>query len=506
MKAVEVAAEDPKPAPKKRGLREFVADNAIVALAMLIAKLRGIVTLPLIVGALGTAGYGTWSQILAFVTLLHAVVSFNLHLPLVRFIAADRKEAPRIYSTVMLLTIGITGTSALLLLPFSRGASGFLLGDRSLSRHLAVGLVLVFTNAVRQINLNVYRAYDRFFVRSVMELVTSAVELAAIIVVLVKTHDIFTALVTMAAWGLVVALVSTWHASRFSGIGRPSKAIATRALAYATPLLPAALSMWMLDRADRFFVGHYLGAKEVGIYSACYALGGLVIQAQMPFQMTLFPKVAQLWDTDRRAARRYVELSNKFFLSLAIPFTIACGVMAPRILVKLGNEEISAKSAVLTVLVSAGVALYGVSVMQLQILHGARRTMTQGVVHVGAALLNVGLNVVLLPRVGTVGAAIATLVSYGATVIAFGRLTHQYLPISYFPGYLAKSVLASMVMLAPMIALSPHGTFGIVGAVAAGLLVYFGALVLFRAFSPEEIAVVKSGLRKLRGKAAPPNG
>jgi O-antigen/teichoic acid export membrane protein len=266
------------------------------------------------------------------------------------------------------------------------------------------------------------------------------------------------------------------------------------------PLLPAALSLWILDRADRFFIGYYQGAKEVGIYSACYALGGLVIQAQMPFQMTLFPKVAQLWDVDRPAARRYIELSNKFFLSLAIPFTIACAVMAPRLLKKLGNEEISANSALLTVLVSAGVTLYGVSVMQIQILHGARRTVTQGVVHVGAAVLNVALNVILLPRIGTVGAAIATLVAYGASCVALAKLAHAHMPISYFPLYLAKSVAASALMLLPMMALAQRGTAGIFGAIAAGIPTYFGALVLLRAFNAEEVAIVKSGWRKLRGK------
>ena len=204
-----VTGETDAPPAKKRGVREFVVDNAIVALAMLIAKLRGILTLPLIVSAIGTAGYGVWSQILAFVTLLASIVSWNLHLPLVRFIAADRRSAPRIYTTIVTLEMALTAAGAALLLPFSRGASDVLLGDPGLGKHLAVGLGFVFVSNVRLVNLNVYRAYDKFLARSVVELLTSVVELVAIIVVLLKTHDIFAALVAMTIWGAIAALITT---------------------------------------------------------------------------------------------------------------------------------------------------------------------------------------------------------------------------------------------------------------------------------------------------------
>ena len=486
-----------------RGVREFVVDNAIVALAMLIAKLRGIITLPLIVGAIGTAGYGVWSQILAFVTLLASIVSWNLHLPLVRFIAADRKSAPRIYTTILVLEMALTAAGAALLLPFSRGASDVLLGDPSLGKHLAVGLAFVFVSNIRLVNLNVYRAYDRFLARSIVELATSVVELVAIIVVLMRTHDIFAALVAMTIWGTIAALITTWHAGRLTGFGLPSRQIAMRALAYAVPLLPTALSLWILDRADRFFIGHYLGPKEVGIYSASYAIGGLVIQAQMPFQMTLFPKVAALWDTDRDGARRYIELSNKFFLTLAIPFTAACAVFAPHLLEKLGNKEIAEDSALLTVLVSAGVTLYGVSVMQIQVLHGARRTSIQGAISIAAALFNVALNIALLRPLGIAGAAIATLAAYAFTCVALNHVARRYLAISYYPLYLLKSLVASLVMAVPMYFLSPHGTLGLIAAVLAAIPVYVAALVLFRAFDATEIDFAKRAWKKITSRGSP---
>jgi O-antigen/teichoic acid export membrane protein len=499
--ATETAPAPPAAAPaKKRGLREFIADNIIVSVALLLAKLRGIITLPLIVATIGTAGFGVWSQILAYVTFLTVIVSWNLHLPLIRFIAADRSQAPRVYTTILLTEMGLTLIGAALILPFSTTTSALLLGDPGLGKHLALGLVLVFFNNIRLVNLNVYRAHNKFLARSALELTAQTVELAITIVVLWVTHDLFSALVGMAAWAAVVAGFSTWHAGRLAGFGRPSARIARDALRYAVPLLPSLLSFWVLDRSDRFFIGRYLGAKEVGIYAASYALGSLVVHAQTPFQMTLFPKVAQLWDTDRATAKRYIELSNKFFLTLAIPFTAASAVVAPGLLLRLGNEEIAAKAAGLTVLVAAGVTLWGVTIMQSQILHGARSTGVQGVISIVAALINVSLNVLLLPRVGTLGAAIATLGAYGTQCVALAWVARKHLAISYYPSYLARCLLASAIMLAPMVPLVSRGTAGLLGAIAIGGATYFAALVLLRAFDAEETALARRAWAKLRAK------
>lgn len=499
----EAGAEAPTGAEKKRGFREFVADNVIVSLALVIGKLRGIVTLPLIVGTLGTAGYGIWSQILAGITFLTFIVCWNLHLPLIRFIAADRSRAPRVYTTILLLEMALSAAGGLVLLPFSRVASAALLGDAGLGRHLAIGLVLVFFNNIRLVNINVYRAYDRFLSRSAVELAAQSVELGITIVALIVTRDLFTALAGMAAWAAVVAAFSTWHAGRLAGFGRPSMEIARSAMRYSLPLLPSLIAFWVLDRSDRFFIGRILGDREVGIYAASYALGSLVLHLQMPFQMTLFPKVAQLWDTDRATAKRYIELSAKFFLTLAIPFTAACSVVAPVLLKQLGNEEIAARSATLSVLIAAGVTLWGVSVMQQQILHGARSTGVMGLTGILAAALNVGINLALLPRVGTLGAAIATLAAYGAQCVVLATVARRFLAISYYPAYLARCVLASLGMLVPMAALVRRGTAGLLAGIVAGAVTYFALLALMRAFSAEETALARRAWSKVRGRVAP---
>ena len=76
-----------------RGARAFILDMAVVFAAQVLTRLRGLLTMPLIIRGLGTDAFGTWSQTLAFTILVTAIVGLSLHHSLIRAIAADRSRA-----------------------------------------------------------------------------------------------------------------------------------------------------------------------------------------------------------------------------------------------------------------------------------------------------------------------------------------------------------------------------------------------------------------------------
>ena len=128
----------PEPQARGRGgVREFLVDNAVVGGAQLLMKLRGVLTLPLIVKTLGTASYGIWSQVLAFVAFGAVIVGWNLHLPLVRSIAAEREGRARAYSTIAGATIALALLAAAVAAPFTGLLGRLLLGQPDLDAYLS---------------------------------------------------------------------------------------------------------------------------------------------------------------------------------------------------------------------------------------------------------------------------------------------------------------------------------------------------------------------------------
>jgi O-antigen/teichoic acid export membrane protein len=302
----------------------------------------------------------------------------------------------------------------------------------------------------------------------------------------------------MGAWEAAFALALCVHIGRIVGVGSFDGRLLKDALRYALPLLPAGLSVWILDRSDRLVIGHFMGPESVGVYSANYALAGLLMVFQTPLQVTLLPKVSSLWNAERATAVRYVSLSNKLFLTFAIPFVVGAPMVARPLLARLGNEEISAGGGTLTFLIAAGVLMWGVSVMLTQIFYGARRTLPVGVVTVAAALLNLLLNFLLVPTWGVAGAAFATLVSYAASCAALYALSLKIARLDFYAPRLLKCAAASLAMwvvLRALVGVSERPP-ALAVAIVAGVATYFASLWLLRAFEPSEFEFLKGLLTR----------
>ncbi|HEV7889398.1 MAG TPA: flippase [Pyrinomonadaceae bacterium] len=479
---------------KAGGARAFVLDTAVVAAAQLLLKLRGLVAIPLIVKVLGTAEYGVWVQTLALVDISSSVVGANLHHPLVRFLSETPERGKRIYGTLLAATLVLGAFGGLALFAAAEPVSRFALGDAAHAWEVRAGALLLLCYNVRLFNLNAYRALGRMKERAAFELASTFGQLLGIAVLLWLGYGLLAVFAFMGAWEAAFAVALCAHVGGLVGVGRFDGRLLKDALRYALPLLPAGLSVWMLDRSDRLVIGYFMGPESVGVYSANYALAGLLMLFQTPLQVTLLPKVSALWRTERAEAVRYVSLSNKLFLTFAVPFVVAAPVVARPLLSRLGNEEIGAAGGALTFLIAAGVLMWGVSVMLTQIFYGARKTLPVGIVTVGAALLNLLLNFLLVPAWGVSGAAFATLVSYAASCAALYALSRRVARLDFYAPHLLKcgtAALAMWVVLRALVSLSERPV-AVAAAIAAGGLTYFASLWLLRAVAPSELGFLKA--------------
>jgi O-antigen/teichoic acid export membrane protein len=495
---VAAAAAAPAVPRRSRDSRNFLIDTGVVALTQLLLKLKGVVTLPLIAQTLGTAQYGIWAQVLAFVTLVSSICNGNLHLPLIRFIAEDRREQARIYTTLLLATFGFGIAGAAGVFVFRRTWSDLVFPGGEMLPYLSVVALLILFGNLRSLNVNLYRATGRLKVRSVVELVAAFGELAGICVLLLSHRSLLEVLLFMAGWQGAIVLFQTEHGRRIAGWARPDWKILSAALRYALPLMPVALSVWALDRSDRLIISAYLGPRAVGIYSANYALASMVMLFQAPLQISLFPKVAEYWNQDPPRARRYIVGANRFFLLLAIPFSVGLAVLARPIFTYLGNAEIAAGGGWTTLFVGTGVTLWGLSFMQSQAFHGAKRTGQLGGATLLAALLNVGLTWATVPRYGIAAAALSTLVSFAVLCALLGLRGRAILPRGLVGGFVLKAYAAAGLMAALLWWIAPSTKLGIVAAGLGGALVYGVVLAALRPLSPEESAWARAMLASAR--------
>jgi O-antigen/teichoic acid export membrane protein len=141
-----------------------------------------------------------------------------------------------------------------------------------------------------------------------------------------------------------------------------------------------------------------------------------------------------------------------------------------------------------------GVLLWGVSVMQSQIFYGARRTLAIGIVTVAAAVLNLVLNVLLVPVWGITGSAFSTLVCYLLSCAVLFRLGRGIAKLDFYWLHILKCIMGAVVMGLVLRVMNAWAS-PLYLSLLAGALTYAIALWLLRAIAPVELELVRNFLR-----------
>lgn len=468
-----------------------LGDLAFITATQVLGKLRGFVIIPLMLRVFGAAEYGAWVQLIVAISLLCGFSQANLHLALVRYLpGAPDDERPVIFWTgFWWVAMGSLAMGAALVAAAPPLSAALDVPARS--TQLLAGLVIV--RGLLQYVTTYWRAHDRPRLYSTLESIPLLSELFAVIVAASVGGSSSRMLLWMTGIEGVALACCLASIARSIRIRAPAWTIARRMLIYALPLVPMNVSTFVMAWGDRYAIGTMLGAEEVGIYSAAYAVCSIPLFFVRPLSVQLLPRAAKLWDGgDRAAAGRLVRRSIKIYLLLALPSTAGLTVIGPAVLARLGGAANPAWTYPLMLSIGVGTALFGLIWLGLQVLHLEEKTSAGVGLYLAGATVNLALNIALLPRIGLVAAGIATAVAYGAVCVPIQIRARQVMGGILEAGVILRIVLGSAVMAGVLIVINPRSPAQIAASVAAGAAVFGLASYLLGVFTREEIDLLRS--------------
>jgi O-antigen/teichoic acid export membrane protein len=209
----------------------------------------------------------------------------------------------------------------------------------------------------------------------------------------------------------VISLVLGTVLTRPRWAGIRDTAVTTRALRLGLPMAMNAIAGYVLNAGDRILIQRILGPIEVGRYQLAYTIGYVVVVLMFYVSDSWTPRFAELRDSRERMALHGTSRNSLY--RLLAPTVLGVGLAAPVALrivapTSFGPQTLSivvVLIAVSAVPVAAGGAIGRELLTQ-------RRGRAIALSAVAAAVANVGLNLVLLPLWGILGAAVATLASF----------------------------------------------------------------------------------------------
>ena len=470
----------------------LLRDIALAGAAEALKILRVLVLLPLLTKSLGIEAYGVWTQIKVSSTFMGSLASLGMGSALLRFLSGeDRATAVRAgFNSALGAAVACTLFVVILLLTWPRLAASVLFGEPGLSVFvMAAGLYLVLEviDLILMAYLRASRQMGFYLTGIAIELVG---EVALVWAMVMRRPDLFSVVFGIIGWKALVVLsklAGTWHQV---GIAPPQASIIRRYLGFGIPLMLSGLGYLIVNYGDRYFIGAFMGIGPLGTYAAAYALGSLTIVLCTPIDYVMYPAIAAAWNAGRTSdAIRHVEMMLQWLVVLLVPILSGLAVLARPMLVTVATEEVGAAAPV-AVFVAAGFAILYIGIVGERVLGLANRPGTVTAIYAGLAVVNVGLNTILIPRLGLMGAAVATLASFALyTVVTITKARarcHFALPVSIF----WRSLIAGLVGAIVALPLAGDGVGRLALAAFGGTLAYVTTLVMVGAVRLETLRSV----------------
>jgi O-antigen/teichoic acid export membrane protein len=213
---------------------------------------------------------------------------------------------------------------------------------------------------------------------------------------------------------------------------------------FGLPLVPSALALWAINFIDRLFIAQYKGQTEVGVYSVAVRISSAIVFLMVAFRLA-WPAFAYSIRDDREAKRTYSFVLT-YLVYVCCWMSLALGALAPWLVHVLAPKPEFRRASEAVALLAFAASAYAAYTV-LAIGSGrARKTQLNWVISGAAAALNIGLNIVLIPRYGMVGAAIATLAAYVALFAGMYTYAQRVFPVAYQRRRVATAAAVAIVL------------------------------------------------------------
>ncbi len=478
-------------------LRALARGSILYTFGTFLPRFGAFLLLPIYTMTLGPADFGVVSLMLSVSSLLAIAYRLGLDGALLRmhFDLSDRNR-PRLYVSLAAVTAATAVVGSVVLGAAVAPFFGALFTGIGFVPFGLLTLAITATTSLQYVPTVLYRATERPAMFLAYSAGVMTVGITATVIFLVPMHlGAAGALLGQLAGGLFGVLVTAWILGHMhhAAIDRP---MIREALAFGLPLVPHGISGWILNVSDRWLLGLLLATTAVvaqasiGVYSLGYQLGQVVSLIALSFNAAWGPFFYAHGESEagpgilREMTTVVGGLLGLLAMALAIGAPELTHLLAPA---SWGAARIEAADVLRVV--AAGSFVYSLYFMVVSAVFLTRRTTYLPLLTITAGATNVILNLILIPRVGVMGAAWSTLVGY--LILAVGTALYAR------RGYPLRVDLARLLVLAGMgaalvvlarVALPATPTLGAFGLHALAVLAFAGVTAL----------VLRAPVRRLR--------
>jgi O-antigen/teichoic acid export membrane protein len=380
-------------------------NTAVQLLSTLIAKLFAFFSGMYAARFLGANGFGILSFALAFTAIISVFADLGLQQIIVRDVARNKSLAEKYLGNIIIIKIILSIFTFIITAIIIHYVS---YPDLTIKIIYLITLSVIF-NSFSFIFYSITRAFERMEYLSLGQVLSSALMFAGTFFIISHGFDVIGFAFLYCLIGLVILLYSSavcsWKfvSPKIEFDLSFCKIVIKDALPFGLSSIFVAIYYWI----NSIMLSSMTGNEVVGWYSASYRLILTLMVIPNILQISIFPATSRLYESSEDLLKKVTEIFFKYMIVIGVPMGVGTTLLSKEIVLFLFGVDYMPSILALQILIWGVIFAFIVSPFENLILSINKQFINTVEVFL-AMILNIIINILLIPKYGLVGAAIAT--------------------------------------------------------------------------------------------------
>ena len=459
--------------------RRIVVNFASLMVSQIIARLIQLAIFVFLARSLRKEDFGVFSFGFAFSMISVIVADFGLSLLLVREISRDKKSASKYLSNSIYAKIVLSVITVILAILF------FEIIDYSKEVKIVAYVMLLFTllQSVTELYFSIYRAFEKMYYDAFLKIFRMVLLMSAVFYLIKMDYGLIAISMAFLVTEMIILIIAAIISYvKFVNISfnfdyEFTKRLIKESSIFFFSVVFTTIYLYI----DQIFISKFRGTTEVGVYSAAANIVIMLIFIPQMYVNSIFPVISRFYINSKESLKLAYEKSFKYMFILGLSIAAGIFVLSDKIILLLYGKEFSEAVIVLKVLTGYSFFKFLNPVTGYTLI-AINKQGTRLFSQASAAVINIVLNIVLIPKYGIVGAAIATLVTEIIFSIIYSGFISRYgFGFKFLISFIYKPIIAAAAMI-----FSLRFVDNLFSAVLTGFLVYTAVLLFLRIIDSED--------------------
>ncbi|KGK98092.1 hypothetical protein LI82_10155 [Methanococcoides methylutens] len=494
-------------------LEKIAKGSTIILIGTMVSLLLGFIGRLILIRFTTQYDFGIYCLALTLVSILTTISTMGLGEGSTRYIAYLKgKSKNKLIPNAIISSIVITLSSSALIFIIAFFFSDFIATNifhsSELSNIINIFLITIPFTAFSGIIISIFRSFDQFTIKVYFNDIMKPIIHIIFLGIVVFFARSLSGMASAYLMSIIIPsiIISIYFLKKHKLFGVEDfqfidKSMIKELLTFSIPLLAVSIILTLMSWTDTLMLGYFKTAKDVGIYNSAVPLANLLTIIIGSLSFVYVPVMSQLYGKNqiRELGRSYV-VSTKWCFIGTLPLFFILFVFPDFILnLFFGPRYISA-SIVLQILSLEFIinSYFGLNYYTLMTVGKSKFLMNCSLV---GAVMNILLNIILIPIWGVAGAAIASTLSFVFIEILMSIKLYTILKIHPFTTTYLKLTILSIILISIFSTINDHtvASFWTFLVISFTFMLTFVLSLLFAHILDDEDVIITSLIKKKLG-------